>query len=42
VSDKNESCSVLYPTADSEGNWKSSDIKEWGQITKEALKDYRD
>lgn len=42
VSDKNESCSVLYPTANSEGNWKSSDIKEWGQITKEALKKYRD
>ncbi len=41
VSDKNESCSVLYPTADSEGNWKSSDIKEWGQIAKEALKNYR-
>ena len=41
VSDKNESCSVLYPTANSEGNWKSSDIKEWGQITKEALKNYR-
>jgi endoglucanase len=40
VSDKNESCSVLYPTANSEGNWKSSDIKEWGQITREALKLY--
>ncbi|HET6766490.1 MAG TPA: glycoside hydrolase family 5 protein [Chitinophagaceae bacterium] len=40
VSDKNESCSVLYPTAGSEGNWKAQDIKEWGQITKEALKNY--
>lgn len=41
VSDKNESCSVLYPTAGSEGNWKVADIKEWGQITKEALRNYR-
>lgn len=41
VSDKNESCSVLYPTAGSEGNWKSQDIKEWGQITKEALTKYQ-
>jgi endoglucanase len=40
VSDKNESCSVLNPTANSEGNWKNSDIKEWGQITKEALRGY--
>ena len=40
VSDKNESCSVLYQTANAEGNWKSSDIKEWGQIIKEALKKY--
>jgi len=40
VSDKNESCSVLNPTANSEGNWKDSDIKEWGQLTKEALKNY--
>ena len=40
VSDKNESCSVLNPTASSNGNWKESDIKEWGQITKKALKAY--
>jgi endoglucanase len=40
VSDKNESCSVLNPTANSNGNWKESDIKEWGQITKRALKGY--
>lgn len=40
VSDKNESCSVLHPTANSNGNWKESDIKEWGQITKKALKEY--
>ena len=40
VSDKAESCSVLNPTAGSSGNWKEPDIKEWGRITKKALKDY--
>lgn len=40
VSDKNETCSVLNPSANSNGNWKDSDIKEWGQITKTALKNY--
>ena len=40
VSDKAETCSVLNPTASSTGNWKESDIKEWGQITKKALKEY--
>ena len=40
VSDKNETCSVLNPTANSEGNWKKSEIKEWGQLTKGALNDY--
>lgn len=40
LSDKNETCSVLNPTADSNGNWKDSDIKEWGHLTKDALKNY--
>ncbi len=40
VSDKAETCSVLNPTAGSNGNWKESDIKEWGRITKNALKSY--
>jgi endoglucanase len=40
VSDKAETCSVLNPTADSNGNWKDTDIKEWGQVTKNALKSY--
>jgi endoglucanase len=40
VSDKAETCSVLNPTASSNGKWKESDIKEWGQVTKKALKDY--
>lgn len=40
VSDKAETCSVLNPTANSKGNWKEGDIKEWGKITKKALKEY--
>ena len=40
VSDKAETCSVLNPSANSNGNWKDTDIKEWGQITKKALKNY--
>jgi endoglucanase len=40
VSDKAETCSVLNPSADSNGKWKDIDIKEWGQITKNALKNY--
>jgi len=40
LSDKNETCSVLNPSANSNGGWKDEDIKEWGQITKEALKAY--
>lgn len=40
VSDKAETCSVLNPTARSTGNWKESDIKEWGQVTKKVLKEY--
>jgi endoglucanase len=30
VSDKNETCSVLLPSADSEGGWKEKDLKESG------------
>jgi len=40
VSDKAETCSVLNPSADSNGNWKNADIKEWGQITRTALTNY--
>ena len=40
VSDKKETCSVLNPSANSNGNWTENDIKEWGQITREALKQY--
>lgn len=40
VSDKKETCSVLNPSANSNGNWTESDIKEWGQITRSALIGY--
>jgi len=38
VSDKNETCSVLLPTASSEGNWKESDLKESGIKTREFIR----
>jgi endoglucanase len=40
VSDKNETCSVLKPSAASDGNWKDEDLKESGLKTKEYLKKY--
>jgi len=42
LSDKKETCSVLNPSASSDGNWKEEDIKEWGRIAKEYLKKYTD
>jgi endoglucanase len=40
VSDKKETCSILNPSAASTGNWNDNDVKEWGKLTKEALKKY--
>lgn len=40
VSDKDETCSVLRPSANSNGNWKKEDIKEWGRLVQAALKSY--
>ncbi len=40
IADKNETCSVLLPTANSEGGWKKEDIKEWGHIVRKALQKY--
>jgi endoglucanase len=40
VSDKNETCSVLLPSASSDGNWKDSDLKESGLKTREMLRKY--
>jgi endoglucanase len=40
VSDKDETCSVLYPTAGSTGNWTDKDLKESGIKTRALLKKY--
>lgn len=40
VSDKDETCSVLLPTASSEGNWAEKDLKESGIKTRELLRKY--
>lgn len=40
VSDKDETCSVLLPSASSNGNWKDKDLKESGLRTRELLKKY--
>lgn len=37
VSDKDETCSMLYPDASSEGNWAEKDLKDWGRIVKKEL-----
>ena len=37
VSDKDETCSMLRPSASSEGPWKEQDIKEWGNMVREYL-----
>jgi endoglucanase len=38
ISDKNETCSMLKPTASSEGNWNENDLKESGIKTRELLR----
>lgn len=40
VSDKDETCSVLKTTTESEGNWKESDLKESGIKTREYLRKF--
>lgn len=39
VADKDETCSMLLPVASSEGDWKESQIKPWGTVVKNALKE---
>ena len=38
VSDKDETCSMLYPSASSEGNWKDEDLKTWVKMVRDELK----
>lgn len=40
ISDKEETCSMLKKTANSEGNWKNEDLKESGLKTRKLLKKY--
>lgn len=40
VTDKNETCSVLLPTASPNGNWREEDLKESGLRTRELLRKY--
>jgi endoglucanase len=37
VSDKNETCSMLLPDADTEGGWRNDVVKEWGQLVRSYL-----
>jgi endoglucanase len=41
VSDKNETCSVLYTSAKSIGNWREKDLKESGKKARALLKQYK-
>jgi endoglucanase len=41
VSDKDETCSVLYPSAKSNGNWSKKDLKESGKKARALLKQYK-
>jgi endoglucanase len=40
VSDKDETCSVLLPSAPSDGNWKETDLKESGTRSRELIRQY--
>ena len=37
ISDKKETCSMLYPSASSEGPWAETDLSPWGKYVKEQL-----
>jgi len=38
IADKNETCSILYPKASSEGNWADDDLRESGKACREIIK----
>jgi endoglucanase len=40
VSDKDETCSVLYPSADSNGHWADKDLKQSGTKARALLRKY--
>lgn len=41
VSDKKETCSVLFPSASSEGNWTEADLSPWGHLIRSWLRKYK-
>jgi endoglucanase len=41
VSDKNESCSILKPTASSNGSWKEDDLTESGKYDRKLIRSLR-
>jgi endoglucanase len=42
ISDKNETCSMLYPSAAATGGWAATDMKESGIKTRELLRSRTD
>lgn len=40
IADKNETCSMLNPSASDTGNWKTEDMKESGIKTREKLRSF--
>lgn len=40
VSDKNETCSMLLPGASSQGQWTDDVLKEWGKISRSAIREH--
>lgn len=40
IADKDETCSMLLKTADSEGNWTEKDLKKSGKITRDLNRKY--
>jgi len=40
IADKNETCSVLYPSAADDGNWEDEDLKESGKLIRSKLRIY--
>ena len=41
ISSKNETCSMIQPTSPVDGNWTDADLKPWGKIARETLKNIK-
>jgi endoglucanase len=39
VSDKNETCSMLLPRAEAEGNWTDDLLKPWGKLVRNSIRE---